>query len=132
MNGIMKVSDSKQALVERFLNDLLAFRVLREQKWEKVEEDIQKMNRLGSPTEDYIEPPDEEAVLSLLKLDPDYNFLRTSIENTLPEIKKFADEVHFDLRHKLDWLNFTNPLIGYSALEDAIHSIDSLLSYIKS
>ncbi|MFN4174019.1 MAG: hypothetical protein ACK4HV_02815, partial [Parachlamydiaceae bacterium] len=112
--------------IEHFLNDLYTFRTLKENKWEKVQDEVEKSNRLGTPSEDYIEPPDENKVLALLKLDNDYNVLRERIERGTARIKRIADALSFDMEYKLDWLNFTNPLIGLSALEDAIDQLEKL------
>lgn len=117
--------------IEHFLNDLYTFRTLKENKWEKVQDEVEKSNRLGTPSEDYIEPPDENKVLALLKLDNDYLELRSHIEREKPEIQRIADALGFDMEYKIHWLNFTNPLIGLSALDDAIDRVEGLLRYAR-
>lgn len=117
--------------IERFLNDIYTFRTLKENKWEKVQDEIDQSNRLGTPSEDYIEPPDENKVLSLLKLDPDYVELRSRIEKEKPEIERLAHSLGFDMEYRLHWLNFTNPLIGLSALDDAITQVEGLLRFAR-
>lgn len=127
----MKAAAKEIQEIEHFLNDLYTFRTLKENKWEKVQDEVEKSNRLGTPSEDYIEPPDENKVLALLKLDNDYNVLRERIERGTARIKRIADALNFDMEYKLDWLNFTNPLIGLSALDDAIDQIEKLLRFAR-
>jgi hypothetical protein len=110
----------KPKLVQSLLFDLEQFQHLKSSRWEQVEASIQMTNRLGSPTEDWIIPPDEEEVRKVLEQDPDYVKLRKSIQEKTPLIIEEAKTEGFDTHHELDWLKFTDPLIGTSAVQDAI------------
>lgn len=102
------------------LADLEQFQILKSSRWEQVEDSIQMSNRLGTPTEDWIIPPDEDLVRKVLEEDPEYIKLRESILAKVPQVIEAAKRAGFDTHHELDWLKFTDPLIGTSAIEDAI------------
>lgn len=127
----MRTQASDLQFIGQFLENLLVFQSLKEQKWAKVEESVQEDILPGSPTEDYIRPPDENHVYHLLKKDPKYVELRAKIEEDLPRIKEIAVRLNYDTHHNFDWLNFNNPLIGQSALEDAISTVEGLLNYAR-
>ncbi|MCB1114520.1 MAG: hypothetical protein KDK62_07180 [Chlamydiia bacterium] len=106
------------------LKVLRSFLKLKKSRWEEIEASIQMSNRLGTPSEDWIIPPDEEKALTVLNEDEDYVSLRKSIEILTPQTIKLAREQNFDLHHKLDWVRFIDPLIGTAALEDAIEALE--------
>jgi hypothetical protein len=106
------------------LDVLVRFSQLKREKWEQIEDSIQMSNRLGIPSEDWIIPPDEGKILAYLNEDPDYVSLRASITRLLPRAKKAAEALHLDLGHTLDWIRFTDPLIGEAALDDAIKKLN--------
>jgi hypothetical protein len=106
------------------LDVLIHFSRLKREKWEQIEDSIQMSNRLGIPSEDWIIPPDEGKTLAYLNEDPDYVSLRASITRLLPQAKKAAATAGFDLGHTLDWIRFTDPLIGEAALDDAIKKLN--------
>lgn len=108
------------------LDVLLRFSQLKREKWEQIEDSIQMSNRLGIPSEDWIIPPDEGKILAYLNEDPDYISLRASITRLLPRAKKAAEALQLDLGHTLDWIRFTDPLIGEAALDDAIKKLTLL------
>ncbi len=128
----MKGTTNDLKTVADFLETLLLFQSLKEDKWAKIEEQVQEDITPGSPSEDYIRPPDENKVLHLLQKDQEYLNLRNKIEEGLPLIKNISAHVQYDTHHKLDWLHFKNPLIGQSALEDAITAVEGLLNYLKT
>jgi hypothetical protein len=106
--------------LETFINDLETFKSLREVRWEQIDERVQEQNAPGTPAEDWIIPPDEDETLRSLQKDQDYVRLRQSIEKAVLSIKEIAVFLRFNVHHDFDWLNFTNPLLGHEALEDAL------------
>lgn len=108
------------------LQDLERFQHLKRERWEQIEESIQMSNRPGEPTEDWIIPPDEDVVRHALEEDRDYVLLKASILEKIPLVKKSAKEAGFNTHHELDWIKFTDPLIGTAALEDAIQCLKRL------
>ncbi len=107
-------------MIESFQNSLSEFLALKGERWERVDEEVQRSIRPGSPSEDWIVPPDEELTLNTLKKDHDYMRLRSSISHAIPHLKKIASFIHIDLHHDFDWINFVTPLVGSDALEDAL------------
>lgn len=113
--------DRNQGSPSKELLELLEkFRDLKRKRWEEVEDSVQMSIRPGVPSEDWIIPPDEDKIRDLLIKDPEYVNLRSSIERLIPVVIQRALNQNFDLKHKLDWVRFTDPLIGASALDDAI------------
>lgn len=114
-------------LIEDFNRSLTEFQRLKLSKWEKVDEKVQMSIIPGTPSEDWIIPPDENKTFEILSHDPEYMQLRQSIINHKAEIKKCADFLNFKAHHDYDLLTFTSPLIGNAALEDAIEKNHQLL-----
>ena len=126
----MKGWRSKQhdlELIKAFSRCLSEFQRLKLAKWEKVDEAVQMSINPGTPSEDWIIPPDENKTFDLLNKDPEYTDLRKKILSLLPEIKSCAKFLNFKSHHDYDWVNFTSPLIGNAALEDGIETNNSLL-----
>lgn len=115
------------ALIQEFSKNLNEFQKLKLAKWEKVDEQVQMSINPGTPSEDWIIPPDENKTFEILNQDPDYVRLRHTIVTLTPEIKKCSKFLQFSSHHDYDWVNFTTPLIGNSALEDAIQKNRQLL-----
>lgn len=121
--------DEILGVTRSLLNDLEQFKRLKKIRWEQVEESVQMSNRLGSPTEDWIAPPDEEAVRKILHGDPEYTALKEAITTKIPLVKQAALAKGLDTHHELDWLKFaSDPLLGTAALEDAISCLKRLLT----
>lgn len=114
-------------MIEGFIEHLKEFILLKEERWEKIDDKVQMDNRLGSPSEDWIVPPDENQTLEELKKDPDYLRLRGELTRDIQHLKKIASFVHFNTHHDFDWVNFITPLVGNDALEDALKLADKLL-----
>ncbi len=106
-----------QAL-NRFIDALHQFKKLKWERWEKLEDKVQASNFPGSPTEDWIIPPDEGKVERLLNEDQEYRNLRAMLTSHKSDIKAIAQFLREDLHHSFDWLNFSDPLIGNAALEE--------------
>ncbi|MGK5594703.1 MAG: hypothetical protein ACSNEK_05015 [Parachlamydiaceae bacterium] len=115
-------------LIHAFSESLKEFKRLKLEKWEKIEEEVQRSIKPGTPSEDWIIPPDENKVYAKLQHDPEYLRLRKNIIELLPSIKECAQFLSFQESHDYDWVKFTSPLIGNSALEDAISTNDQLLN----
>src|SRR5262245_47931262 len=113
-------------LSDSLLADLEQFQHLKKTRWEQVEDSIQMSNRLGTPSEDWIIPPDEDAVLKVLNDDPDYLHLRQNILTKTPQVIAELSKTGYNTHHELDWLKFTDPLLGQAALEDAIDCLKRL------
>lgn len=127
MVKIMKVNFSGESSpANQLLSDLKRFQNLKKERWDQLEDSIQMANRLGTPSEDWIIPPDEKKVERVLRDDPDYVQLRDSIVKLLPIVIDNSAHQGFDLKHRLDWIKFTDPLIGTSAIEDAIETLTEL------
>lgn len=103
------------------------FQELKISRWEQLEDSVQMSNRLGSPTEDWIIPPDEDLIKQILEEDPEYVELRKNITEKIPLVKAEAAKAGLDTHHELDWLKFTDPLLGTSALEDAIECLKKII-----
>lgn len=116
-----------QQILTSFIENLTLFHELKETKWEKIEDQVQMAINPGVPGEDWIIPPDEEKTEACLKKDPEYIRLRDALTKAVPELKRIAHFLHFDEHHDLDWVNFTNPLIGNEALEDGLVMAGRLL-----
>lgn len=114
-------------LVNTFLQNLKEFQRLKLERWEKIDEQVQMSIIPGSPSEDWIIPPDEDKTLHILEKDPDYVRLRDYLNKSVPKIKECAKFVRLDTHHDYDWVVFTTPLIGNSALEDAMADTQRLL-----
>lgn len=120
---------SKEAdmlVVEQFLTDLKRFQYLKSTKWEKIEEVVQMNNPPGSPSEDWIIPPDEQQVAEILVLDQEYRDLKERLLTYKPLVKECAKFLGISTHHKLDWLLFENPLIGNAALEDSLDICEAI------
>ncbi len=113
-------------------NNLQEFQRLKSHKWEKIVEKVQMENRLGTPSEDWIIPPDENKELELLETDSNYLKLRNEILAKVSIAKRCAEFLDYDTHHKLDWINFDDPLIGNDALEDGLIEVQSLQEKCKS
>lgn len=114
-------------LLESFLSDLKEFQKLKTEKWEKIDEHVQMDINPGTPSEDWIIPPDENKTLEILEKDHDYQRLRGNISKNLFEVKECSKFLRYNSHHDFDWVKFTNPLIGNAALEDAIADSERLL-----
>jgi hypothetical protein len=106
--------------------DLGRFQQLKLQKWERVVEKVQMSNHPGSPSEDWIIPPDENIERELLEKDPEYVTLRTAIQNEVGLAKKCARFLDYNAHYRLDWIKFDDPLIGNDALEDGLSEVKEL------
>lgn len=115
------------ALIQEFSKTLSEFQKHKLAKWEKVDEHVQSSINPGTPSEDWIIPPDENKTFEILNQDPDYVRLRKEIVALIPKIKNCSNFLQFRSQHDYDWVNFTTPLIGNSALEDAIQKNRQLL-----
>jgi hypothetical protein len=114
-------------LITMFIDDLSLFKNLKDVRWERVDEEVQRANPPATHFEDWITPPDEEESLRKLEKDPDYVRLRGRLARTVPELKKIADFLSFNAHHDFDWVRFTTPLIGNEALEDGLSMARQLL-----
>ncbi|KAF3361438.1 hypothetical protein PHSC3_002001 [Chlamydiales bacterium STE3] len=119
-------------LIKSFDQNLNEFKRMKLQKWEKIDEQVQKSINPGTPSEDWIIPPDENKTLDMLNQDLDYLRLRKNITEMLPAIKSCAKFLMAEEHHEYDWIKFTNPLIGNSALDDAITRNQQLLQKAQS
>lgn len=117
--------------VQAFIEALRAFHELKSKRWEKIDDRVQEENTLGSPSEDWIVPPDEDLTLAELKKDPDYIRLRKELTHGVHQMKKIAKFIHFDVHHDFDWVNFMTPLVGNDALEDAEAMAERLKTAIR-
>jgi ATP-dependent Lon protease len=117
-------------ILSKFLEALEKFHQLKIEKWEKIDDEVQASNLPGTPTEDWINPPDETLTTHKLMKDPTYRTLRKEIEKSKKEALEIAHFFHFS-SHQLEWLSFKNPLIGNAALEQAIHSLKLLIEKQK-
>lgn len=127
-----RVHDQDADLVKNLLESLKEFQRLKAERWEAIEGSFQMSNRLGTPSEDWIIPPDEKKVEKILKEDPDYLKLRTKIESSVEGVKEISQKESFNLHHALDWIKFTDPLLGTSALHDAIQALEELIHHQKT
>lgn len=104
-----------------------ALKIFKEKKWtqwERVDDTVQAHNRLASPSEDWINPPDEQKTLHLLEQDKEYVTLRHQILHLRPKALEIARFLRYDEAvHVLTWLSFASPLIGNSILEQAISTV---------
>lgn len=114
-------------ILTSFIENLTLFHELKETRWEKIEDQVQMSINPGVPGEDWIIPPDERKTEEHLEKDADYNRLRTALTKLVPEVKTIAHFLHFDEHHDLDWVNFTNPLIGNDALESGLVMANRML-----
>lgn len=120
------------AFVNQLVENLEAFKHLKDLKWEKVDEQVQKSILPGSPSEDWIIPPDENETLSLLMQDSEYESLRHNLTKAIPQLKEIARFLQFNEHHDFDWLTFkTTPLMGNDALEDGLVMARRLLMACK-
>ena len=126
-----KKKEDDLKLLEAFSSDLRTFQNLKEERWEQIEESVQMSNQPGSPSEDWIIPPDENKVRHVLNQDPDYVELVKNLSIQVNKVKEVAKFIHFNTHHKLDWLRFSDPLIGNSALEDAVKCVRKLTEACK-
>jgi len=118
-------------VLSNLLSALLSFQKLKIEKWEKVEGQVEATNLPGTPTEDWIIPPDENVVSVLLMKDQTYRKLREEIEKLTPVAVEIAHFLKVQA-HSLGWLKFTNPLIGNDALDDAISTLKEMQIKQKS
>lgn len=114
-------------LIATFIDNLFTFKSLKEVRWERIDEEVQRANKPATPDEDWIIPPDEGETLQVLEKDSDYVRLKEQLSRAVPELKKIARFLHFDQHHDFDWLTFTTPLVGNDALEDALSMAKNLL-----
>lgn len=121
-----RTREKDKEILDQFGHALVQFRSKKLHKWEKIDDEVQADNRLGSPSEDWIIPPDEDKTLRFLEKDPEYVNLREKILSLKAEVKKIAIFLGHGKKHTFEWVTFTNPLIGNSALEDAISSVQVL------
>lgn len=129
----MEIGRSKNTSpCEELIETLSQFIRLKKDRWEQVEDSIQMTNRLGSPSEDWIIPPDEKNIEALLMKDPDYLNLKTAILKLIPQVTTQAKQAHFDLKHKLEWVKFTDPLIGGVALNDALEILTTFKQQLRA
>lgn len=129
---IWRSKDKDLKLLESFYSALKEFQKFKIEKWEMIDEKIQQDINPGTPSEDWIIPPDENQTLEILKKDPDYLRLRRSISEKLPHVKNCTKFLHFNAHHDFDWIKFTNPLIGNAALEDALSDCERLIQCCKN
>lgn len=113
-------------LIFSFLKDLKTFQKLKEQRWEKIDSQVQMAITPGTPSEDWINPPDENNTLALLNQDKDYQILRTHLLKKGEEMKKCAQFIKFNPHYQLAAINFNSPLIGNVALEDGIKRVEEM------
>jgi len=107
-------------LLKQFFKDLKEFQHLKLTRWEKIDDKVQENNHPGTPSEDWIIPPDENKTEQLLIKDHDYVRLKSSLLKNKPHVEQCGKFLNINTHHKLDWLVFETPLIGNSALEDAL------------
>lgn len=112
--------------IHEFLKNLTEFQQLKKSRWERLDDQVQMSITPGTPTEDWIIPPDENKTRQILEIDPDYVRLKKDLIHKVEEVKKIASFLNFDTHHDYDWLKFTNPLIGNSALEDIVSTTKKL------
>ncbi|MFV0339859.1 MAG: hypothetical protein ACK5MA_04395 [Parachlamydiaceae bacterium] len=105
--------------IDHFLESLEQFRRLKEERWEAIDEKVQMSIVPGTPSEDWIIPPDEDLTLKELKKDADYMHLRSSLTASPAHLKKIALFVRFNTHHDLDEVHFVSPLLGQDVIEDA-------------
>lgn len=127
----MSSKERDLAQLNRFLDALQQFKRLKMEKWEKIDDQIQASIHLGSPTEDWIIPPDERKTEKLLNEDPEYRDLRALITSHKSDVRSIASFLRVDQHHSFDWLNFSSPLIGNAALEDCILFTEKLKKKCK-
>lgn len=130
MDWHCKTDDLK--LLSSFNRHLMEFHHFKLERWEKIDEQVQMSIHPGSPSEDWIIPPDEDKTLQILEKDPDYVRLRADLLKELPDVKACAKFLGFNAHHDFDWVKFTNPLIGNAALEDALTDSKKLLAICKN
>lgn len=119
-------------LLQELETNLQEFQRLKHHKWEKVVEKVQMENRLGTPSEDWIIPPDEEKERQLLEQDANYIKLRSAIQAEVSLVKRCANFLDYNDHHKLDWIDFEDPLIGNDALEDGITEVRKLQDHCRN
>lgn len=117
--------------VDQFLKTIEEFQRLKLERWEKIDEKVQEDIIPGSPSEDWIVPPDEDLTLTQLKKDGDYLRLRKELTQGVHHLKKIAKFIHYNVHHDLDWVNFVTPLVGNDALEDAQKMAHQLKNGVK-
>ncbi len=117
-------------ILHDLLDALEKFLKLKLEKWERVEGQVESTNLPGTPTEDWIIPPDEEITSDILMKDPVYRKLRQEIERLKPEAIEIAHFLKIPAR-SLDWLTFMNPLIGNDALEDSMDTLKLMITQQK-
>jgi hypothetical protein len=77
-------------------------------------------NLPGTPSEDWINPPDENQVGRILKEDSDYLRLKKDLIHHVPKMKCIAKFLRFNSHHRFDEIHFETPLIGNDALTDVL------------
>lgn len=128
--GMADQQTQDQIVAESLLDYLTRFNHLKQERWEQLEDSFQMSNKMGTPTEDWIIPPDEKKIEKILLEDPDYTILREAIEGHLPKVKALAELRNFDTQHKLDWIKFTDPLIGTVALEEGMKCVSRFIDFL--
>jgi|GEM_PF-2289209 len=117
-------------VLAELLSCLEKFQRLKLEKWEKVETEVDATNLPGTPTEDWIIPPDNEILANILLKDSTYRKLREEIDRLRPEAIHIAHFLKMS-SSPLEWLTFINPLIGNDALESAIDHLKQLITKQK-
>lgn len=107
-------------VIDGFIRNLAEFQKLKLERWEKIDEEVQMSIKPGTPSEDWIIPPDESKTTAILHNDPDYLRLRKDLTLVIPKVKAIASFLRIDVHHDFDWVNFSTPLIGNAALEDGL------------
>lgn len=129
----MRVRHKDLALIEELLSLLFSFKENKRDKWDALEEDIQEKNSLGTPTEDWIIPPDPHLVFDKLSSDPAYYEQRKKIEEIVPQVLEIAYFLgNRNALHKLEWLNFTTPLLGNACIEDGVDALEELKQQVEN
>lgn len=106
-------------VIDHFLESLERFQQLKTEKWEMIDQKVQMSITPGSPSEDWIVPPDEDLTLKELKKDPEYMNLRNSLTTSPCHLKKIAAFVHFNTHHDFEEVHFVSPLLGKDVIDDA-------------
>jgi hypothetical protein len=108
-------------LVNEFVEVLERFLKEKTETWEKIDDAMQADIIPGTPSEDWINPPDENITEKILMQDEEYRDLKEKIRRLRPEIQEIAQFLGDGKSNALEWIHFTNPLIGNAALEDGIN-----------
>lgn len=116
----MRSKEHDLKTLEHFNRVLQEFKKEKSEKWEKIDDGVQAKNRPGSPSEDWIIPPDEDETEQILMRDERYKKLKNEIKGLKKQVEEIGVFLGDKSWHTLRWLNFESPLIGNAALEDCI------------